>query len=281
VPSHRADKPAAGRFSRGVAAIPGGAHARQRPSRLRAVLPAAVGVTALTLATVGTLTVSAPEAGSATLAAAGPETPTPSATDGVLSASTRQALAGRERAVSRDSQRTARRDAASDDLQAVAEKKARERTAALARLAAAARRQAERMTRDTWQLPVTPGAYHLTSRFGQCSSLWSSCHTGLDFAAPSGTPLHAVANGTITEMASAGAYGNRTIETLEDGTELWYCHQSAFVAEVGQKVTAGQVIGAVGATGNTTGAHVHLEVRPGAKDPVDPFAVLVSHDLRP
>ncbi len=57
--------------------------------------------------------------------------------------------------------------------------------------------------------------------------LWSSNHTGLDFAAPSGTPIVAVANGMITETGYAGAYGNKTVETLEDGTEIWYCHQSA------------------------------------------------------
>ena len=56
--------------------------------------------------------------------------------------------------------------------------------------------------------------------------LWSSNHTGLDFAAPTGTPIVAVANGVITKTGSAGAYGNQTIETLDDGTEIWYCHQS-------------------------------------------------------
>jgi murein DD-endopeptidase MepM/ murein hydrolase activator NlpD len=190
-------------------------------------------------------------------------------------------LSGRGRVVSRDSQRAALRDAADQDLQAVAEKQSRKRNAALARLAARAEKQAGRMAQDSWQLPVTAGAYHLTSRFGQCSGLWSHCHTGLDFAAPTGTPIHAVAAGTITEMGSAGAYGNRTIETLGDGTVLWYCHQSAFAARVGQKVAAGQQIGAVGATGNTTGPHVHVEVRPGDGDPVDPFAAMVAHGLKP
>ncbi len=111
--------------------------------------------------------------------------------------------------------------------------------------------------------------------------LWSHCHTGLDFAAPEGTPIHAIANGTVTEMGSAGAYGNRTIVTLEDGTELWYCHQSAFGVQQGQKVTAGQVIGAVGSTGNVTGPHVHIEVRPGAGDPVDPYQAMVAHGFKP
>jgi murein DD-endopeptidase MepM/ murein hydrolase activator NlpD len=90
-----------------------------------------------------------------------------------------------------------------------------------------------------------------------------------------------VANGTVTGTGSAGAYGNRTIMTLTDGTELWYCHQSSIGVTVGQKVVAGQTIGAVGATGNTTGPHLHLEVRPGAGDPVDPYAALVQHGLKP
>ena len=242
-----------------------------------------VGATALTLATVGALTLGAAEAGSTPLA--GPpvvrRAALPSVLQGDSDTASRQALSGRQRAVSRDSERTALKDAAQENLQAVAEKQSRERNAALAQLAASAEKQAGLMARDTWGLPVTPGAYHLTSRFGQCSGLWSHCHTGLDFAAPTGTPIHAVAGGTISEMASAGAYGNRTIETLKDGTELWYCHQSAFVAKVGQQVASGQVIGAVGATGNTTGPHVHLEVRPGAGDPVDPFAALVAHGLKP
>ena len=93
--------------------------------------------------------------------------------------------------------------------------------------------------------------------------LWSSCHTGLDFAAPTGTPIHSVAAGTVTEVAYAGAYGNRTIITLEDGTQIWYCHQNSTSAAVGQKVGPGDVIGTVGGTGNVTGPHLHLEVRPG------------------
>ncbi len=132
-----------------------------------------------------------------------------------------------------------------------------------------------------WQLPVAPGAYHLTSRFGECSYLWSRCHTGLDFAAPSGTPIRAVASGTVTETGWAGAYGYRTVLTLGDGTELWFCHQTSVAVATGQQVAAGAVIGTVGSTGNVTGPHLHLEVRPGAGDPVDPVAVLAGHGVTP
>ena len=134
----------------------------------------------------------------------------------------------------------------------------------------------------TWALPVA--GYHLTGRFGDRSWLWSSgMHTGLDFAAPSGTPIRSVAAGVVRQAGWAGSYGNRTIVSLPGGGEVWYCHQSAVLVRPGQRVAAGQPIGAVGATGNVTGSHLHLEVRPtGEKgDPVDPFALLVAHGLQP
>ena len=106
-------------------------------------------------------------------------------------------------------------------------------------------------------------------------------HTGLDFAAPTGTPLKAVANGTITAVGYAGSYGYRTILTLEDGTEIWYCHQSTMTVSVGETVVGGQTIGTVGSTGNSTGPHLHLEIRPGGGNPVDPYAALISHGIQP
>ncbi|MGZ4453266.1 MAG: M23 family metallopeptidase, partial [Nocardioides sp.] len=134
---------------------------------------------------------------------------------------------------------------------------------------------------NLWALPVVAGVYHLTGRFNDVSGLWASVHTGLDFAAPTGTPIHAVAGGVITEVGSAGAYGNRTIETLPDGTEIWYCHQNEFGTTTGAKVSEDQVIGYVGSTGNTTGPHVHIEVRPGGGDPVDPDTALKAHGIDP
>jgi murein DD-endopeptidase MepM/ murein hydrolase activator NlpD len=187
----------------------------------------------------------------------------------------------RERPVSRSSQRQAMADAARQRLRPATQEQGKETNAALAKLAASAEKQAGLLAKDAWQLPVTKGVYHLTARFGSCSGLWAHCHTGLDFAAPSGTPIHAVANGTITKTGWAGAYGNRTVETLPDGTEMWYAHQSAFGVKPRQKVVAGQQIGRVGATGNVTGPHVHLEVRPGGGDPVDPYQALLAHGLHP
>ena len=88
-----------------------------------------------------------------------------------------------------------------------------------------------------------------------------------------------VANGVVTEVEYDGSYGNKTVVLLDDGTELWYCHQSSFAVGVGETVVGGQTIGYVGSTGNTTGPHLHLEVRPGAGDPVDPYAALVAHNV--
>lgn len=116
-------------------------------------------------------------------------------------------------------------------------------------------------------LPVDQ--YRLTSRFGDTGPRWKKAHTGLDFAAPTGTPIRAVTDGTITRASVAGAYGNLTTLTTADGTVIYYAHQSTTNVRVGQTVTAGTVIGRVGATGNVTGPHLHLEVRVGGI-PTDP-----------
>ncbi|MFF0042166.1 M23 family metallopeptidase [Streptomyces mirabilis] len=132
----------------------------------------------------------------------------------------------------------------------------------------------------SYSLPTS--SYTLTSRFGDAGSMWSSgYHTGLDFAAPTGTLIKAVHSGTITEAGWAGSYGYRTILTLDDGTELWFCHQSSISVSVGQKVATGDVIGRVGATGNVTGPHLHLEVHPGGGSAIDPMAWLQSKGINP
>ncbi|MEZ0580566.1 M23 family metallopeptidase [Nocardioides sp. MH1] len=128
-------------------------------------------------------------------------------------------------------------------------------------------------------LPVA--GYHLTARFDDSGGLWSDDHTGLDFAAPKGTPLVAIGDAVVVSVEYDGAYGNKTVLRLEDGTELWYCHQSRTDVVAGQHVTTGQVVGAVGSTGNTTGPHLHLEVRPDGGDPVDPEVALAAWGIKP
>ncbi|WP_367140799.1 M23 family metallopeptidase [Streptomyces sp. STD57] len=134
--------------------------------------------------------------------------------------------------------------------------------------------------RHSGALTLPVGSYTLTAGFGQAGNMWSAHHTGEDFAAPTGTPVKAVGGGTITQAGWAGAYGYRIVLRLDDGTELWFCHLSSMVVTSG-KVAAGQVIGRVGATGNVTGPHLHLEVRPGGGAPVDPLGWLRGRGLRP
>ena len=129
------------------------------------------------------------------------------------------------------------------------------------------------------RLPVDH--YVLTGRFGDVSGLWRTVHTGLDFAAPEGTPIHSVAEGVVLSSGYDGSYGLKTVVRLTDGTVLWYCHQSAAEVHVGQRVEPGQVIGLIGSTGNVTGPHLHLEVHPHGGDAVDPFTWLTRQGLKP
>ncbi|PHQ50842.1 hypothetical protein BLA24_18995 [Streptomyces cinnamoneus] len=144
--------------------------------------------------------------------------------------------------------------------------------------APASGRTAPRGALGAYTLPV--GSYTLTAGFGQAGNMWSANHTGEDFAAPTGTPVKAVGGGTVTQAGWAGAYGYRIVLTLDDGTQLWYCHLSSMVVTSG-KVAPGTVIGRVGATGNVTGPHLHLEVRPGGGAPVDPLSWLRGRGLQP
>ncbi|AVH57908.1 MULTISPECIES: M23 family metallopeptidase [Streptomyces] len=162
---------------------------------------------------------------------------------------------------------------------AKAEEEARAEAAAAKKKAeeeAARKAEAERLAELAKQYTLPTSSYTITSTFGQAGALWSSgYHTGLDFAAPTGTPLKAIHTGTITEAGWSGSYGYRTVLTLDDGTELWYAHQSSISVSVGQKVNTGDIIGRVGATGNVTGAHLHLEVHSGGSGTgIDPAAWL-------
>lgn len=132
--------------------------------------------------------------------------------------------------------------------------------------------------KPTWVLPLS--GYDLTGRFGSVSGLWSSSHTGLDFAAPSGTPIRSVADGVVTEAGYDGAYGYKTVVSLPDGGEVWYCHQNELGVSKGQQLSAGEVLGYVGTTGNVTGAHLHLEIRHG-DEPTDPESYLAAQGVAP
>lgn len=108
---------------------------------------------------------------------------------------------------------------------------------------------------------IQPISGTITSRFGSSSSRRSGAHTGLDIGASKGTPIHAAASGTVTFAGKKGSYGNMIVITHENGVQTYYAHCSKLYASAGQTVSQGDTIAAVGSTGNSTGPHLHLEIR--------------------
>jgi len=239
----------------------------------------------MAIAALGALSVvDAPVATSATTQQQSVTLAPATALTGSSASSSSSLLAGRGQQVSRDSSRQALADAVDEDLVQEAEAQAKQRDAALAQFAKKAEAfakkaeaRAAKIARNAWVLPLE--SYSLSARFGASSYLWSSLHTGQDLSAPSGTPIRSVANGVVTEVGYDGSYGNKTVVTLEDGTEIWYCHQTSFLVSTGDTVRGGETIGTVGSTGNSTGPHLHIEVRPGGGDPVDPYEAFLVHGL--
>ena len=111
------------------------------------------------------------------------------------------------------------------------------------------------------KLATAPITGTITSRYGVSSSIRSSRHTGLDIAATKGTPIKVVADGTVTFARYNGSYGYLVKVNHGNGVETWYAHTSKMYVTVGQEVKAGDVIALVGSTGNSTGPHLHFEIR--------------------
>ena len=107
---------------------------------------------------------------------------------------------------------------------------------------------------------IKPVSGSVTSRFG---TRWGSTHKGIDIGAPKGTPIKAAASGTVVSASTGynGGYGNCVVISHGNGIETAYGHCSALYVKVGQKVSQGQVIAAVGNTGRSFGNHLHLEIR--------------------
>lgn len=138
----------------------------------------------------------------------------------------------------------------------------------------AARKEA---ARPKFVLPVTQ--HGLSATFGQAGVNWMSVHTGIDFPVSYGTPVMSATDGTIRTQWNS-AYGNMAIVTAPDGTETWYCHLSSTKIRSGE-VKAGERIAYSGNSGNSTGPHLHFEVRPGGGAAVDPQPWLRDHGLNP
>ena len=114
-----------------------------------------------------------------------------------------------------------------------------------------------------------PVSGSVSSRFGSRGYSRSSMHTGLDIATSAGTGIRPVSSGTVTFAAYNGSYGNLVKVDHGNGVETWYAHCSAIYVSVGQYVDTSSTIAAVGSTGNSTGPHLHLEIRINGS-PVNP-----------
>lgn len=117
---------------------------------------------------------------------------------------------------------------------------------------------------------IWPVGGTFTSPFGQ---RWGRLHAGIDLAAPQGTPIRAAESGNVVLAGWTGGYGNYTCIAHGGGLSTCYAHQSRYGTSVGAKVSKGQVIGYVGNTGHSFGAHLHFETRVNGS-PVDPMGYL-------
>ncbi|MFI8006364.1 peptidoglycan DD-metalloendopeptidase family protein [Streptomyces sp. NPDC086010] len=139
---------------------------------------------------------------------------------------------------------------------------------------------ASEATASGWAAPVEHPV--VTTQYHQAGASWSSgYHTGSDFQAASGTSVRSIGPGTVVSAGWSGAYGNEVVIQHSDGMYSQYAHLSSLEVSAGQTVTGGQEIGLSGTTGNSTGPHLHFEVRTGPSygSDVDPIAYLRSHGV--
>ncbi|MFI9060463.1 M23 family metallopeptidase [Streptomyces sp. NPDC053429] len=248
----------------------GGSSRRRTPAKRSALLTVAVpsacvmGVAGVAAASVGGLTgTDKPAQDTTTMAAADPASVKPVAANNKLDTQLTALSADAGDFADRASRTQERLDLRQRQEE---EKKKRAEEAA-----------AKEAARPKFAIPVTQ--HGLSAGFGQAGGMWMSVHTGIDFPVSYGTPVMAATDGTVRTQWNS-AYGNMAIVTSPDGTETWYCHLSSTKIRSG-KVKAGDVIAYSGNSGNSTGPHLHFEVRPGAGSPIDPQAWLRSHGLDP
>jgi murein DD-endopeptidase MepM/ murein hydrolase activator NlpD len=140
--------------------------------------------------------------------------------------------------------------------------------------------QGDQASSSGYYAPVTGAP--IGTPYHKAGSMWSSgYHTGTDFVVPSGTPVHAIADGQVVYAGWGGAYGNRVVIKHDDGKYSQYAHLSSLSVSPGQSVSGDQQIGLSGATGNVTGPHLHFEVRTGPDygSDIDPLAYLREHGV--
>lgn len=145
--------------------------------------------------------------------------------------------------------------------------------------------EAERAKAKSWMAPITAD-YELSAPFGNSGDRWTSSHSGQDFAVPTGTAVRAVHGGTVVKAGGNGAgdgpaYGNAIVIKHDDGVYTQYAHLDRVEVKVGDKVTTGDRIAASGNTGNSTGPHLHFELRttPDYGSAIDPVTFLRDKDV--
>ncbi|MFI1800753.1 M23 family metallopeptidase [Streptomyces sp. NPDC020379] len=142
--------------------------------------------------------------------------------------------------------------------------------------------EASRKRADAWVAPVD--GYQIGQPFGISGNMWANKHSGQDLVVNSGTSVKAVHGGTVVKAGPNGggdgpAYGNAIVIKHDDNTYSQYAHLSQVKVHVGQAVTTGQEIGLSGSTGNSSGPHLHFEIRttPDYGTAVEPRAFLSAH----
>ncbi|WP_028805492.1 M23 family metallopeptidase [Streptomyces sp. 142MFCol3.1] len=251
------------------AASRSGSRSRRRsPAKRSALLTVAVpsacvmGVAGIAAASVGNL--GGDDVKDTTASAPDPTAVKPSTANNKLDTQLQSLSAGADDFADRASRTQERIDLKAQ--QAADKKKAAEEAARKERL------------RPKFAIPVAHKG--LSAYFGQAGINWMSVHTGIDFPVSYGTPVMAATDGTVRTQWNS-AYGNMMIVTAKDGTETWYCHLSTYKVASGTAVKAGDQIAFSGNSGNSTGPHLHFEVRPAGGSAIDPLPWLRSHGLDP
>ena len=150
--------------------------------------------------------------------------------------------------------------------------------AAITKAAPIAPARAEREARLSRPLFVMPTKGVWTSGFGY---RWGVLHAGIDIAGPIGTPIVAVADGTVVDAGPTAGYGAWVKIRHNDGTVTLYGHVNTWLVSVGQRVMAGDQIATIGNRGNSTGPHCHFEVLLNGSNRIDPVPWLAQRGLSP
>ncbi|MEV5334989.1 M23 family metallopeptidase [Streptomyces werraensis] len=203
---------------------------------------------------------------------------------GVAAAADNTAASGAAGAV--QAQAAAQSKAAEAQAKAVQAQAAEAKKAAAAKAAQAkkAAKAAAKKKAASWIDPVK--SYKLSASFAQNGGMWAHKHSGQDYAVPTGTPVMAAHGGTVVKAGGNGAgdgpaYGNAIVIKHGNKTYSQYAHLSSVNVKVGQVVKTGQKIASSGNTGNSSGPHLHFEIRttPNYGSAVDPAKFLRSHGV--